>query len=415
MKSYYTFLFSLLISIQCLAQEPFITLWSTTRGGSTCNSCITIPTIGNGYNYDVDWDNDGRFDEFGLTESIVHDFGQPGTYRVGIRGDFPRIYFNGIGDARKLINIIQWGDIKWAGMENAFAGCIYLRSDGPDQPDLSEARSLSYCFANCWSFNGYINDWDVSNITDMSGMFFDANNFNRPLGDWDVSNVTDMSYMFFFNDGGYWKLENWDVSNVLYMDHMFRDADFFNDDISNWNVLNLRSAKYMFYYARSFNQSLGDWKIPSLMAAEEMLSYSSLSCENYSKTLSGWALSIFTPNHLTIDARDLTYSEAVVGSRNTLLDKNWSIYGDRLGDCIVSTENYQIEPVKIFPNPTSDYLYIHSKFDFTWQLWDSFGNKVMSGSRTNNLDLSGLNSGIYFIELFSKNGEIQIKESVIKI
>jgi len=43
--------------------SPFITTWKTDNEGTSCNSCITIPTTGAGYNYEVDWDNDGIYEE----------------------------------------------------------------------------------------------------------------------------------------------------------------------------------------------------------------------------------------------------------------------------------------------------------------------------------------------------------------
>jgi surface protein len=59
---------------------------------------------------------------------------------------------------------------------------------------------MSYLFSdgrNSINFNGHIELWDVSNVTDMTGMFYEAESFNQPIGDWDVSNVTAMSFMFY--------------------------------------------------------------------------------------------------------------------------------------------------------------------------------------------------------------------------
>ncbi len=51
---------SILFCAQWLtAQAPFITTWQTDNPGTSCNSCITIPTSNLfTYNYDVDCDND---------------------------------------------------------------------------------------------------------------------------------------------------------------------------------------------------------------------------------------------------------------------------------------------------------------------------------------------------------------------
>ena len=42
----------------------------------------------------------------------------------------------------------------------------------------------------------FINDWDVSKITDMSYLFEGKINFNSDISNWNVKNVIDMSYMF---------------------------------------------------------------------------------------------------------------------------------------------------------------------------------------------------------------------------
>jgi len=89
------------------AQQPFITTWKTDYIGASNSTSITIPTTGSGYNYDVDWNNDGIYDESGLTGSVTHDFGVAGTYTIRIRGAFPQIYFNNTGDKRKMTNISQ--------------------------------------------------------------------------------------------------------------------------------------------------------------------------------------------------------------------------------------------------------------------------------------------------------------------
>ena len=46
-------------------------------------------------------------------------------------------------------------------------------------------------------FNGDIEDWNTSNVTDMAWMFRFASSFNQDIGSWDVSKVTDMSWMFY--------------------------------------------------------------------------------------------------------------------------------------------------------------------------------------------------------------------------
>jgi surface protein len=44
-------------------------------------------------------------------------------------------------------------------------------------------------FRNAVAFNGNINNWDVSNVTDMSYMFVYAESFNKDLSGWCVTNI----------------------------------------------------------------------------------------------------------------------------------------------------------------------------------------------------------------------------------
>ena len=104
--------FILLFSSSLSAQNPFITTWKTGNTGVSNSTSINIPTHSrHTYLYDVDWEYDGRnfsADDTGVTGSISHDYGKPGTYTVAIRGDFPRIWFDNGGDKDKILEINQW-------------------------------------------------------------------------------------------------------------------------------------------------------------------------------------------------------------------------------------------------------------------------------------------------------------------
>ena len=125
---------------------PFVTTWQTNNPGTSNSTSITIPTTGSGYNYDVDWNNDGTFDQFGITGNVTHDYGTAGTYTVAIRGDFPRIYFNNTGDRQKILSVDQWGSVAWESMESAFFGCSNLSIWASDAPDLSMVSDMSNMF-----------------------------------------------------------------------------------------------------------------------------------------------------------------------------------------------------------------------------------------------------------------------------
>ena len=368
---------------------PFITTWKTDNPGVSCSSCITIPTTGGGYNYDVDWENDGVYDDFGVSGDITHDYGTPGTYQVAIRGNFPRIYFNNfpgtsgspISDAEKLLSIDQWGDIAWASMNNAFSGCINLAGQAVDVPDLTSVTDMAYMFYRASSFNQDIGGWDVSSVTDMAYMFSAADSFNQNIGGWDVSSVTYMYAMFsgadsfnqniggwdvssvtsmfgmfyyavsFNGDIGGWDVSSvtsmglmfysassfnqdiggWDVSNVTNMGSMFWEASSFNQDIGGWDVSSVTNMDRMFLEASSFNQDIGGWDASSVTNMDQMLNNSGLSTTNYDSTLIGWAAQDVRDS-INLGAVSLTYC-AGEAARNILInDHNWIISGDEL-DC----------------------------------------------------------------------------------
>ena len=265
----------------------FTMTWKTDNPGVSPNDAITIPTIGGGYNYDVDWNNDGTFDQFGINGSTSYIFAQPGTYTIRIRGDFPRIHFNDGGDKEKIIDIEQWGDIEWQSMENAFYGCYNLDISATDPPDLSNVTNMSSMMKVALSFNGDVSDWDVSNVTDMSGLFAYAENFEGDVSSWDVSNVTDMSDMFWVVDNFNSDLSNWDVSNVTSTSGMFGGNHIFNSDISGWDVSKVTDMSQMFAGAESFNQDISGWDISNVTSIWAMFK----SADAFNIDIGGWDVS----------------------------------------------------------------------------------------------------------------------------
>ncbi|HQV65109.1 MAG: BspA family leucine-rich repeat surface protein [Saprospiraceae bacterium] len=336
------------------AQAPFITTWKTNNAGTSCSSCITIPTTGTGYNYSVDWNNDGIYDQTGITGSVTHNFGTPGTYTIRITGSFPRIFFNNGGDALKIINIGQWGDIAWTSMAYSFYGCSNLNSNATDAPNLSNVTDMRFMFASATSFNQDIGSWDVSNVTDMRLMFYQANAFNQNIGSWNTSNVINMSAMFlnatvFNQDIGSWNTSNvtdmssmflyassfnqnigsWDVSNVTNMGSMFQNAMVFNQDIGSWDVSNVTNMYIMFTSATSFNQDIGSWALNPSVVMNAMLISCGMDCINYSSTLIGWNSNPLTPNNRELGATGRQYGTNAVSARTNLISgKGWTIIGD---------------------------------------------------------------------------------------
>ncbi len=298
-------------------QQPFITTWKTDNPGTSSSTSITIPATtvtGLTYNYDVDWDNDGTYDETGITNAVTHDFGTAGTYTIRIRGTFPYMGFNGTGDKDKFLSVDQWGDIAWSSMNGMFRGCSNLTIPASDAPDLTNATNMGFMFNDAVNFNSDIGHWDVSTITDMNNMFRNAIAFNQDIGAWNVGNVTDMNGMFYgadaFNqDIGNWDMSsaistssmlraasfnqdigNWDMSSVLNINNMFQGATAFNQDLNNWNVSNAFNLQGIFRDATAFNGNISSWDVSSMTS----LAFAFDGASAFNQDISGWNTSNIT-------------------------------------------------------------------------------------------------------------------------
>jgi surface protein len=272
----------------------FVMLVKTDNTGISSSSEFTIPTVGSGYNYSVDCDNDGNFDVTGRTGSYTCSYGSNGTYSVVIAGTFPRIYFNDGGDKLKLLEVQQWGSNPWASMENSFLGAANFQITASDSPNLSNVTSTRAMFANATSFNQDISDWDVSHVTNMNQMFLQATSFNQPLNSWDVSSVTTMGYVFQQATSFNQPLNSWDVSHVTNMEGMFAIASSFNQDISDWNVSNVTNMSGMLNSTISFNQPLNTWNVSNVTSMGNLFWSSA-----FNQPLNNWNVSNVTNMYRT--------------------------------------------------------------------------------------------------------------------
>ncbi|MAY83973.1 MAG: hypothetical protein CMP59_07555 [Flavobacteriales bacterium] len=253
------------------------------------------------HNFDVDWDNDGIFDTTGVSSTISHTYPTAGLETIKIRGNFPVLKFGdklnfmqniGLNDKNKLISIDQWGDQTWLDLRYAFSGCENLTTVASDTIDLSAVGSLQGMFRNAISFNGNVNHWDVSNITDFSHMFQKALAFNKPLDAWDVSSATNMNSMFNAGNIGQLRssfnqpLNNWDVSSVINMGDMFHSAVSFNQPLNSWDVSSVQNMTWMFVNAEKFNQPLNNWDVTSVSHMTWMFGYAS----EFNQNINDWVM-----------------------------------------------------------------------------------------------------------------------------
>ncbi|MDH7911339.1 BspA family leucine-rich repeat surface protein [Winogradskyella sp. SYSU M77433] len=310
------------------SENDFVTTWKTDNPSTLDNLTIKIPVLSNSftYNYDVDWNNDGVFDDLGVTDEISHSYSVPGTYTVRIRGQFPSIIINNDTDVEeKIISVEQWGNIQWGSMLAAFKGAKNLTINATDTPDLSNVDTMYAMFEGAISFNQNINSWDVSTIEKMQFVFHNATSFNQPLDNWNVGNVDNMQEMFSGATSFNQNIDSWDVGNVANMKEMFFDAESFdqplnswdvssvtnmekmfaftapppfggpsfntfNHPIDQWNVSNVTNMRGMFQYSQSFNQPLNDWDVSSVNFMYSMF----WSSDSFNQPLDNWDVSNVT-------------------------------------------------------------------------------------------------------------------------
>jgi len=241
--------------------RPFITTWRTT----TANETITVPTSGNGYNYDL-YTSDGQVFT-SLTGDATVTFPVAGDYDVSIKGNFPRIFFNNGGDKLKIVDIKQWGTIAWVTFANAFRGCSNLVGTYTDAPDLSGVTILNSAFRDCSVFTGKVSNWDTSNINSMTSTFRDASSFNSDLTGWDMSSVDRINSLFQGAGSFNQPIGSWDVGNVINFQLTFGTTNF-DQDLSSWNIVK--------------GTSFGSFKI----------SGTNLSTANYDALLVGWVATL---------------------------------------------------------------------------------------------------------------------------
>ena len=270
------------------SDSSFITTWKTDNPGLSDSTSITIPVHPNAeYNYDVDWDNDGIYDELGIRGSVTHDFGLPGTYTIRIKGDFNHLYFKDADDPEKLVDVVQWGNIPWNSLRQGFNGCRNLNISATDAPDLSRVKSLQHLFFGCNSFNSPIEHWDVSNIEDLYFTFGNCHNFNQPLNEWDVSKVESFQRTFIECNAFNQPLDKWDTSSARTMSAMFTGCDVFNQPIGNWATDSVEHMSLMFSKASSFNQDIGDWNTQSVTKLFSMFHHAT----SFNQDIGNWDVS----------------------------------------------------------------------------------------------------------------------------
>ncbi|MCT4664820.1 MAG: BspA family leucine-rich repeat surface protein [Flavobacteriales bacterium] len=272
----------------------FVTTWDLSKSEMD-NNDIKLPLIAHtdSSGYDIDWDGDGLFDEFGIKSPVTHTYPNTnGVYTIKVRGAFSLFDNDSLPwqDKEALVSVDQWGSNQWETMKSAFNGCSNLQVLATDAPDLSKVKDLSGMFESARKMNSDISSWDVSNVENMSKLFAYTEAYNQDLNSWDVSNVTNMEKMFEGAKKFNKPLNSWNTSKITSMTGIFRSASDFNQPLDSWDVSRVKNMDFLFQGATKFNQDIGNWKVDSVTSMYGTFG----GATNFNKDLNNWNVSNVT-------------------------------------------------------------------------------------------------------------------------
>ena len=74
------------------------------------------------------------------------------------------------------------------------------------------------------------------------------------------------------------------------------------------------------------------------------------------------------------------------------------------------TENL-FDNLLVYPNPSSDFIYLNTNFTLDYTLYNSIGQKISDGKADYEIDISNLQSGVYYIS-FKKDSQTTIRKII---
>lgn len=129
-----------------------------------------------------------------------------------------------------------------------------------------------------------------------------------------------------------------------------------------------------------------------------------------------WNGSAYDPSDRQLNSYDVNENQTII-ELQSWVSSAWEPYYKEEKDfsmASLSTESFENENFKVFPNPVKDVLNISSKVKIDKiELYDIVGKKVMQSSNLKEIKVGSLRAGIYIIKVFSKD-EFAEKKIVVK-
>jgi surface protein len=223
----------------------------------------------------------------------------------------------------------------------------------------------------------------------MREMFSGATSFNQDIGSWNVSSLRTYSW------GSYG------------MKWMFKGAESFNQDISSWDVglVNEIDMSGIFWGATAFNQDISAWDVSKVTFMNDIFSYSALSTDNYDRLLNNWSELIIIQN-IEFGAQGINYCNGADARQRLIDDFGWTITDGGLDCATAGVEDENLLTISIYPNPVKDKLNIQGLSSPTKvSIYNVLGKLVLSETTTSEIDIEGLQSGIYIVKIIDQQKE----------
>lgn len=269
--------------------DAFVFQIDTTKPGTSTNTDFQLPIYNTGnYNFNIEW-GDGSSETVTSDNILVHTYPAPGVYQISITGTIEGFATFGSGDPSKILNISQWGVVKFGNFGNWFRDCLNLTITATDIPDLTGINQFQSIFSGCENLDNIpnIEQWDVSSVTVFQGAFTSCLLFNQDISSWNVSSGINFGSMFQACEEFNQPLNNWDMSNSQFLFGMFRDAVNFNQNLNSWNTANAINMSGIFDGAANFNGNISSWNTANNTSFSNMFRF----CNNFNQDLSNWNVS----------------------------------------------------------------------------------------------------------------------------
>jgi hypothetical protein len=130
-----------------------------------------------------------------------------------------------------------------------------------------------------------------------------------------------------------------------------------------------------------------------------MFDNSGVSTDNYDNILIGWSSQTLQPN-VPFGANGINYCWGENARQSVIDTYGWIITDDGLDCSTASVDDQNLLDISIYPNPTSDMVYIDGNYtQLKVVVYDILGKQVMNKSITNSIDISQLEKGVYILQL----------------